>query len=135
MRDLLTQGFGELWDRWGKHMNTFWNSYVIDGWDNWTLGLFEARLCTPSQQAQESWHKLLLNSRIPDMFKGSTEHVFKESLPQLILMDGLALPNTLRFSVPAIPKGMMQKALWYVEHQATHVRAARDAQAGVGFYF
>lgn len=135
MRDLLTQGFGELWDQWGKQMNTFWNSYIIDGWDNWTLGLFEARLCTPSQQAQESWHKLLLRTRIPSMFKGSTEFVFQESLPQLIQMDGLALPNSLRFSVPAIPKDMMKKALWYIENQTTHVHAARDAQAEVGFYF
>ena len=75
MRDVLTAGFGELWDSWGNQMDVFWNSYVCGGWDNWSIGLFECRLCTPSQQAQESWHKLLLQTRIPGMFKGSTEHV------------------------------------------------------------
>ena len=30
---------------------------------------------------------------------------------------------------------MMTKALWYIEHQATHVLASYDAKAEVGFYF
>ena len=50
-------------------------------------------------------------------------------------MDGVALPSKLCFSVPAIPKGMMTKALWYIDHQATHVHASYDAKAEVGFYF
>ena len=45
------------------------------------------------------------------------------ALPQLIGMGALRLPSTLEFGVPAIPKGMMQKALWYVEHVDTHIRA------------
>ena len=35
---------------------------------------------------------------------GSTEHVFKVTLPQLAEMDGLLKPTTIPFEVPAIPK-------------------------------
>ena len=135
MRDLLTRKIGVLWDSWGKQMDKFWNSYVLDGWDVWTIGIFEARLCTPSQQEQESWHKQILQSRIPGMFKASTEYVFSESLPQLIEMDALILPTTLQFTVPAIPKGMMTKALWYIDHKDTNILAVRMANEEIGFYF
>ena len=36
-------------------------------------------------------------------------------------MDGLLCPTSLTFDVPAIPKAMLEKALWYVEHQDTHM--------------
>jgi hypothetical protein len=36
------------------------------------------------------------------------------------------LPTELNFGVPSIPKAMMQKALWYVEHQSTHILQARN---------
>ena len=52
MRDLLMHEYGKKWDEWGTQMNTFWNSYCRGGWDNWSLGIFNCMLCTPSQQAQ-----------------------------------------------------------------------------------
>ena len=104
-------------------MAKFWNSYCVKPWDCWSTGPLMVRLCTPSQNTHESWHKQILQSKIPGMFKGSTEHVFAEALPQLIEMDAVCMPSTLQFDVPAIPKGMMQKALWYVEHVDTHIRA------------
>ena len=54
--------YGELWDKWGEMMDRFWTSYcaVGSGWDCWSIGLFDCVLCTPSQQAQESWHKQIL---------------------------------------------------------------------------
>ena len=55
------------------------------------------------------------------MFRGSTETVFMVALPQLIIMDGLLMPTVLPFSVPAIPKEMLVKALYYIENQDTHV--------------
>ena len=121
MRDLLMNEFGALWDSWGKQMDKFWSSYCVKGWDNWSVGLFDCMLCTPSQQAQERWHRSILDSKIPGMFRASTEHLFKESLPDLIMMDAAMLPTILNFSVPAVPKKMIQKALWYVDHQQTHV--------------
>ena len=48
-------------------------------------------------------------------------------------MDALILPTTLQFSVPAIPKGMMEKAMWYIEHQDTHVQAVK-LEHGTGYY-
>ena len=116
-------------------MNVFWNSYCMGGWDNWSIGEFLTRIVTPSQQTQESWHKQILQSRIPGMFKGSTEHCFAESLPQLIEMDALILPTTLQFSVPAIPKAMMEKALWYIDHQKTHVHAEKLPNNTIAYYF
>ena len=60
MRDLLIGVYGTLWDKWGaSQMRKFHNSYCVEPWNCWS-NCFDAPLCTPSQQAQESWHKLLL---------------------------------------------------------------------------
>ena len=134
MRDLLTTEIGQLWDRWGNQMNTFWNSYCIPPWNNWSFGLLTCMLATPNQNCQESWHNELSRSRIPNMFRGSTEYVFAETLPQLVQMDALLLPTELNFDVPAIPKKMMEKAIWYIDHQDTHIWASRMGDGTVGFY-
>ena len=122
MWDLLVVECGKRWDKWGgDKMKTFWNSNCLEPWSNWHMGRADVVLCTPSQNAQESWHKQILHSKIPGMFRGSTERVFMEALPQLIIMDGLLMPTVLPFSVPAIPKAMLAKALYYIENQDTHV--------------
>ena len=136
MARLLISEVVKVWDKLGTgtEMNTFWNSYCVGPWDNWSLGLFDCMLCTPSQQTQESWHKQLMVSKIPNMLLGSTEYLFKETLPQLIAMDGIQIPSTLPFHVPALPRGMMQKALWYVEHQTTHVHAVKLLDSSIGYF-
>ena len=143
MRDLLKFEYGEVWDGWdgGKETRKVWNSYCLEGWDCWSIGLFSARLCTPSQNTQESWHRGILQAKIPGMFKGSTESVFANALPQLIEMDALLLPSTLQFRVPAIPKEMMKKAVWYIDNQDTHVHAVEfytdpddEATKTIGFW-
>ena len=83
-------------------------------------------LFTPHNQAQESWHKQILRSKIPGMFKGSTEGVFTTALPKLIRIDGLMLPNVLTFDVPAIPRSMLDKAKWLVDHRKTHIAEEED---------
>ena len=135
MKELLIRECGLVWDKWGKQMNTFWNSYCVDPWDCWSIGEFGCMLCTPSQQAQESWHKQLLKSRIPGAFRASTEHVFAEALPQLIQLDGVLSPTVLVFDVPAIPKQMMEKALWYVQHQSTHIHVVKGEDDSFTYYF
>ena len=61
MRDALICEYSTMWDEWGdKAMNKFWDTYCINGWDCWSIGLFDCMLMTPSQQAQESWHKQIL---------------------------------------------------------------------------
>jgi len=126
MRDLLMIEIGDLWDEWGTHMNTFWNSYCKDGWDNWHMGVFQCMLATPNQNCQESWHNHLKDSKIPGIFRSSTETLFKDALPQLIEMDAILLPTELNFKVPQIPKQVMDKALWYVDHKGTHILEGRD---------
>ena len=42
--------------------------------------------------------------------------LISESIPQLIEMDAINIPSVLCFHVPAVPKKMMLKALWYVDH-------------------
>ena len=69
------------------------------------------------------------------MFRGSTEFCFKETLPQLIRMDGILLPSELCLSVPAVPKKMLQKALWYVENQKTHIHAFQAERHGAVSYY
>ena len=136
-RDVVIRAVGAEWDRWnrGKEMKTFWNSYCVAPWDNWSVGLFDCRLCTPSQQTQETWHKQLLLTKIPAMFRGSTAFVFAETLPQLIEMDGLQIPSKLCFEVPAVPKDMMEKALWYVNHQTSHIHAVKVMEGEIVYYF
>jgi hypothetical protein len=127
MWDLLLSECGKRWDKWGgDKMKTFWNSNCIEPWSNWHMGRADVVFCTPSQNAQESWHKQLLLSKIPGMFRGSTETVFMVALPQLIIMDGLLMPTVLPFSVPAIPKEMLVKALYYIDNQDTHVWTFQD---------
>ena len=135
MRDLLMKEIGDLWDSWGRQMDVFWNSYCVKGWDNWSIGLFDCMLCTPSQQAQESWHKQLLLSKIPGMIRGSTEMVFHDMLPDLIEQDAIQIPSELVFHVPAVPKGMITKALWYVDHHETHIWATESEPGVYSFFF
>ena len=59
----------------------------------------------------------------------------EEALPQLIEMDALLIPSTLCYEVPAVPKGMFEKALWYVDHQKTHVKLTRDVLGEPALYF
>ena len=67
MRDFLIKEVGKVWDSWGDRWNlkSFWNEYMVEPWDNWSIGVFDGMLCTPSQQTQESWHRQILQSRIP----------------------------------------------------------------------
>jgi hypothetical protein len=134
MRDLMMIECGKRWDAWGTQMNIFWNSYCQGGcgWDCWSLGLFDCRLCTPSNQAQESWHKDLLISKIPSLFKASTERLFKDGLPDLIEMDAYLKPSKLNFDVTEMSEDMLKRAKWYIDHQATHVRAVKPAGSTEG---
>ena len=135
MKELLIRECGKVWDKWGQQMRPFWNSYCVDPWDCWSIGDFGCMLCTPSQQAQESWHKFLMRSRIPGTFRASTEYVFAEALPQLVELDGVLSPKVLGFDVPAIPKQMMEKALWYVQHQTTHIQVVKSEDGSFAYYF
>lgn len=123
MRDLLSIEVGKVWDTWPAkwRLNSLWNEYMVPPWDNWSIGSFDCMLCTPSQQAQESWHKQLLQSRIPGMFKGSTESVFHVALPKLVNMDAMLIPDVLLFHVPTVPADVMDRGLWYVNHEKTHI--------------
>jgi hypothetical protein len=135
-RDLLMCEVGKIWDKWGGDvMNTFWNSYCVAPWKNWSVGLFDCVLCTPSQQAQERYHRDIFETKIPGMFKGSTKTVINESLPRLIEHDAITKPTTLTFAVPAVPKLMITKALWYVDHKSTHTWWIDFGKDKTGFYF
>ena len=134
MKELLIHEIGLVWDRWGTHMRTFWNSYCVDPWDCWSIGDFACMLCTPNQNVQESWHKHLKTKRIPALFRASTERVFKEGLPQLIELDGINSPTVLPFKVAVIPEGMMKKALWYVTNQETHI-LSKKVGGDILFFF
>jgi hypothetical protein len=136
MWELLVAECGKRWDKWGGgKMNTFWNSNCIAPWSNWYMGRADVVFCTPSQNAQESWHRDILRSKIPGMFRGSTETVFMVALPQLIIMDGILMPTVLPFSVPAIPKAMLVKALYYINNQETHVRIFQEERADQYSYY
>ena len=60
------------------------------------------------------------------MFKGSTAHVLTHALPTLISIDGLHLPSELNFVVPIVPRGVLQRAQWFLERQRTHIITEYD---------
>jgi hypothetical protein len=128
MRDFMMIEVGKVWDSWPTkwRLNGFWDEYCVAPWDNWSIGLFDCMLCTPSQQTQESWHRQILQSRIPGMFKGSTEHVMHVALPQLVSMDAALIPDELLFHVPSIPAAMLAKAVWYSRHKESHMHIKVD---------
>jgi hypothetical protein len=134
MRDLVMRRCGEQWDKWGHQMDGFWDSNCVEPWDCWSMGLTNTPLCTPNNNPQEAWHKQLALGRIPGMFRGSTEKVFMEALPQLVQLEGILRPTVLPFRVEVVPKQMLLKALWYVDHQDTHVSAFRDGAGDPAFY-
>ena len=135
MKELLIHECGLVWDQWGKQMDTFWNSYCVAPWDCWSIGDFACMLCTPSQNTQESWHKHLHTTRVPGLFRASTEHVFAAGLPQLIELDGVNKPKVLNFDVPCIPSGKVERALWYVEHRASHIYIKATQADEYVYYF
>jgi hypothetical protein len=53
-----------------------------------------------------------MKTKIPNGLRGSTEFVFQQTIPDLIELDAIQLPNILQFSVPCIPKPMLEKAKW-----------------------
>ena len=131
MRDVLMIEVEKLWDalpqKWS--LRSFWNEYFVSPWDNWSIGCFNCMLCTPSQNVQESWHRELATTRIPGMFKGSTEHVMHVALPRLVSMDGFLIPDELMFHVPSVPVHLFDRARWYIAHEGTHVK-----KKGESFY-
>ena len=78
MRNLLLREIGLVWDKLGggKHMDKFWNVNCIDPWNTWSVGLFDAPLCTPSNNTQEAIHTcfciLLYPDVYPNVFLGYT---------------------------------------------------------------
>ena len=75
---------------------------------------------------QEAWHKTILGSKIPNMLKGSTEHVLKHAIPQLVTIDGCGLPNVLTFDIPVVPRGVLERALWFIKRKDSHVEIRYD---------
>ena len=134
MKELITDVVGASWDSWGTQMNVFWDSNCVAPWDCWSICDLECMLATPSNQTPEAWHRDLLRKKIPGMFKASTSFVVNKTLPQLALMDGLAIPNVLNFEVTMVPTPMMEKALWYVEHQDTHIKITKDRNGTFIYY-
>ena len=77
---------------------------------------------------------MILGSKIPGMFRSSTERFFKDSLPELINIDAISIPSELVFHVPGVPRRMIEKALWYVDHQETHVCVVQTTDNRDGYY-
>ena len=102
MAQLITTEAGALWDAWGTQMNTFWNSYCLTPWLNWSVGHCNIPLATPNQNTIEAWHRQLKKNRIPGLMNASTETCFAKALPQLVELDGILIPSTLCFEVQRI---------------------------------
>ena len=103
MKYLIIHEVGKIWDKWGHQMDAFWDSNLTNPWDCWSICDMDTMISTCSNQVQESWHKQILQSRIPGMFKGSTESVITAALPRLIRLDGVLIPDVLCFNVPLPP--------------------------------
>lgn len=62
-------------------------------------------------------HKQLLKTRIPGMFKDSTEHVMHVALPKLVRMDDAHIQEKLLFDLAGTSKAMLEKARCYSKQQ------------------
>ena len=98
MKVLLLSDCGNQWDAWGNEMDKFWDSNCQPPWDCWSVSDSSCMLMTASNQTQESWHREMLRSKIPGMFKGSTERVLSIALPQLVRLDGYLIADELCMS-------------------------------------
>ena len=89
-------------------------------------------LTVPSQQAQESWHTQILRARIPGMWKTNLNFAFGASIPtgSSRWMGSFFLTSSFSMAPPQVPKGMIDKALWYVKHKDTHIRLEEDGDEG-----
>lgn len=135
MKNLLIRVIGACWDRWGHEMDVFWDSNCTPPWDCWSICDFDCMLATPSNQTSEAWHRDLLRKKIPGMFKCSTSYAINRMLPQLAMVDGIAIPNILNFDVTFLPTLMVEKAHWYVEHKDTHIHITKDRNGSFIYYF
>ena len=135
MKALLLGVIGADWDVKGKTMDKFWYSNCVEPWDCWSICDFECMLATPSNQTQESWHKQLILKKIPGMFKASTAFVINTTLPLLAKIDGLSMSSKLQFEVETLPRDMVIKAMWYVDHKSTHFSTAKDRNGDIFYYF
>lgn len=135
MKMLLIVEAGARWDSFGKQMDIFWDNNLVTPWDCWSLSDCDGPLEVPLNQTQERYHRTILEGKIPGMFKGSTEHVFAVALPQLIRQDGLMKPTFLRFDVPFVPKPILKKASWYVQHRKTHLVIIKDPRDKNKFFY
>ena len=108
MKYLIIKEVGKIWDKWGHQMDTFWDSNLTNPWDCWSICDMDTMISTCSNQVHESWHNQILKSRIPGMFKGSTESVITAALPRLIRLDGALIPDVLCFNVsPPSPSTLL----------------------------
>ena len=65
------------------------------------------------------------------MFKASTAFVINTTLPQLAKIDGLSMSSKLQFEVETLPRDMVIKAIWYVDHTSTHFHTAKDRNGDI----
>jgi len=138
MKLLLIAECGKVWDTWaGRPMHGFWDEYCVAPWDCWSIGSTNAMLATPSNQTIESWHKTLLHSCIPGLFKCSTEALLTVSIPQLLQMDDVKSPSHISFHLPGIPNAMLEKALLYVQQESARIitEKERDRKTIHTWYF
>ena len=79
-----------------QHLTPPWNTFSIGTYDGWTAGCNDHPLILPSNQCQESWHRVIMRL-LKGKLRGSTEFVLNTSLPRLLLDDTINMPSTLCF--------------------------------------
>ena len=102
-------------------------------------GCMYVHMCTHPWQG---WHNTGVMNRLDGLLRASTAKVLGESLPRVVVMDGLNAQNGLNYNVPHqwLPTSMYHKALKLVnEHEkfilkgATPLESAASQNTGVQF--
>ena len=105
---VLVELIGHIWDLYialgddpNGYLTTFWESYFVEPWGNWTVGENEHVPCLiPSNQMVEAFFAnvvRLLGGRT--YLRGSTTKVFHEMLPKIMNHQEANLPDKLCFEV------------------------------------
>lgn len=118
-KDVLIELIGAIWDIWaalredpGGHLTTFWESYFVAPWSNWTVGENMHIPCLlPSNQMVEAFFRCCVQAcGGKAQLRGSTRKVVQMLVPKIMEDQDLMRPDRLCFQIDYISENLMVKA-------------------------
>lgn len=118
-KDVLIELIGTIWDMWiffggdpGGHLKTFWESYFVSPWSNWTVGENMHIPCLlPNNQMVETFFRCCVRAcGGKEQLRGSTRKVVQMLVPKIMEDQHLMRPDELCFKIDYVAEGLLLKA-------------------------